>query len=169
MWGIAHSVFGEGNGTPLQCPCLENPRDRGAWWTAVYGVAQSRTRLKRLSSSSSSPSCFTFDPKERRVPYFSACPWFGGRGHPQVNAWGLMPGVSSRALEAWLSWLLSISSALSGQFQLSCMRMQRRTVVAEFLTLKQWEGLALAPGLISVLPNFPVSPLSLDILTPPRK
>ena len=37
---------GEGNGTPLQCSCLENPRDGGAWWAAVYGVAQSRTRLK---------------------------------------------------------------------------------------------------------------------------
>ena len=48
------SCIGEGNGNPLQCPCLENPRDRGAWWAAVYGVAQSRTRLKRLSSSSSS-------------------------------------------------------------------------------------------------------------------
>ena len=45
---------GEGNGNPLQCSCLENPRDGGAWWAAVYGVAQSRTRLKRLSSSSSS-------------------------------------------------------------------------------------------------------------------
>ena len=43
-----------GNGNPLQCSCLENPRDGGAWWAAVYGVAQSRTRLKRLSSSSSS-------------------------------------------------------------------------------------------------------------------
>ena len=46
------SCIGEGNGHPLQCSCLENPRDRGAWWTAAYGVAQSRTRLKRLSSSS---------------------------------------------------------------------------------------------------------------------
>uniref|UniRef100_A0A4W2GM46 RNA-directed DNA polymerase n=1 Tax=Bos indicus x Bos taurus TaxID=30522 RepID=A0A4W2GM46_BOBOX len=46
------SIFGEGNGNPLQCSCLENPRDRGTWWAAVYGVAQSRTRLKRLSSSS---------------------------------------------------------------------------------------------------------------------
>ena len=45
---------GEGNGNPLQCSCLENPRDGGAWWAAVYGVTQSRTRLKRLSSSSSS-------------------------------------------------------------------------------------------------------------------
>ena len=47
------SCIGEGNGNPLQCSCLENPRDGGAWWAAVYGVAQSRTRLKRLSSSSS--------------------------------------------------------------------------------------------------------------------
>ena len=49
------SCTGEGNGNPLQCSCLENPRDRGAWSAAVYGVAQSRTRLKRLSSSSSKP------------------------------------------------------------------------------------------------------------------
>ena len=48
------SCIGEGNGNPLQCSCLKNPRDRGAWWAAVYGVIQSRTRLKRLSSSSSS-------------------------------------------------------------------------------------------------------------------
>ena len=47
------SCFGEGNGNPLKCSCLENPRDGGAWWAAVYGVGQSRTRLKRLSSSSS--------------------------------------------------------------------------------------------------------------------
>ena len=45
---------GEGNGNPLQYSCLDNPRDEGAWWAAVYGVAQSRTRLKRLSSSSNS-------------------------------------------------------------------------------------------------------------------
>ena len=44
-------TIGEGNGNPLQGSCLENPRDGGAWWAAVYGVAQSRTRLKRLSSS----------------------------------------------------------------------------------------------------------------------
>ena len=47
------SCIGEGNGNPLQCSCLENPRDGGAWWAAVSGVAQSRTRLKRLSISSS--------------------------------------------------------------------------------------------------------------------
>ena len=52
-WATSLSCIGEGNGTPLQCSCLENPRDGGAWWAAVYGVPQSRTRLKRLSSSSS--------------------------------------------------------------------------------------------------------------------
>ena len=50
-WATSLSHIGEGNGSPLQCSCLENPRDRGAWWAAVYGVAQSRTQLKWLSSS----------------------------------------------------------------------------------------------------------------------
>ena len=50
---------GKGNGNPLQCSCLETPRDGGAWWAAVYGVARSRTRLKRLSSSSSSNTTMT--------------------------------------------------------------------------------------------------------------
>ena len=50
------SCSGEGNGNPLQCSCLENPRDGRAWWTAVYGIAQSQTQLKRLSSSSSNSS-----------------------------------------------------------------------------------------------------------------
>ena len=56
-WATSLSLFtfhyiGEGNGNPLQCSCLGNPRDGGAWWAAVFGVAQSRTRLKWLSSSS---------------------------------------------------------------------------------------------------------------------
>ena len=50
---FSFSCIGGGNGTPLQCSCLENPRDRGAWWAAVYGVAQSRTRMKQLSGGSS--------------------------------------------------------------------------------------------------------------------
>ena len=50
------SCIGEGNGNPLQCSCLENPSDGGAWWAAVSGVAQSQTRLKQPSSSSSSSS-----------------------------------------------------------------------------------------------------------------
>ena len=53
------SCIGEGNGNPLPWPCLENPRDCGAWWAAVYGVTQSWTRLKWLSSSSSRPEMET--------------------------------------------------------------------------------------------------------------
>ena len=49
---ISIYLIGEGYGNPLQSSCMENPRDGGAWWAAVYGVAQSRTRLKQLSSSS---------------------------------------------------------------------------------------------------------------------
>ena len=52
LFHFSLSCIGEGNGNPLQSSCLENPRDGGAWWAVVYGVAQSRTRLKRLSSSS---------------------------------------------------------------------------------------------------------------------
>ena len=48
---FSHSCVGEGNGSPHQCSCLKNTRDGGAWWAAIYGVTQSWTRLKRLSSS----------------------------------------------------------------------------------------------------------------------
>ena len=57
------SCIGEGNGNPLQRSCLENARDRGAWWAAVFGVAQSQTQLMRLSSSSSSTQYNTFSNK----------------------------------------------------------------------------------------------------------
>ena len=72
-------MFGEGNGNPLQCSCLENPRDGGAWWAAVCGVAQSGTRLKRRSSSSSgsSSACFPIPPDEvlRSETSFVASAW----------------------------------------------------------------------------------------------
>ena len=54
---LSLSGTGEGNDNPLQCSCLKNPRDRGAWWAAINGVAQSQTRLKRLSSSSNKWEC----------------------------------------------------------------------------------------------------------------
>ena len=60
------SCIGEGNGNPLQCSCLENPRDGGAWWATVYGVTQSRTRLKRLNSSSRAPLDFIRAIRTRR-------------------------------------------------------------------------------------------------------
>ena len=61
---ISLSCIGEGNGNPLQCSCLENPRDGGAWWAAVYGVAQSWTQLKQISSSRSSSVFFAAEDEE---------------------------------------------------------------------------------------------------------
>ena len=57
-WVTSLSHIGEGNGNPLQCSCLENPRDGEAWWAAIYGVSQSRTRLKWLSSSRRNRQCY---------------------------------------------------------------------------------------------------------------
>ena len=73
------SCIGEGNGNPLQCSCLENPRDGGAWWAAIYGVAQSRTRLKWLSSSSCccwvAKSCLTLLQPHGLQPTRLLHPW----------------------------------------------------------------------------------------------
>ena len=71
-WVTSLSHIGEGNGNTLQCSCLENPRDGGAWWAAIYGVAQSRTWLKRLSNSSSSSSCTYW--------HFLTAIFYAGRG-----------------------------------------------------------------------------------------
>ena len=67
---IVVHTFGEGNGNPLQCTFLENPRDGGAWWAAVYGVAQSRTRLMRLCSSGGSSSVYMPIPNSLTTPSF---------------------------------------------------------------------------------------------------
>ena len=58
---FSFSCIGEGNSNPLQCSCLENPEDGGAWWAAVYGVAQSRTRQKQLSSNKQSFCLFSLE------------------------------------------------------------------------------------------------------------
>ena len=91
--------IGEGNGNPLQCSCLENPRDGGASWAAVYGVAQSRTRLMRLSSSSSSSKGYFLVtlgfPRWHRVEE-SSC--IGRRIHEmwvQSLGWERSPGVGN--------------------------------------------------------------------------
>ena len=87
------SCIGEGNDNPLQCSCLENPRDRGAWWADVYRVAQSRTRLKWLSSSSSSRS---FGP-----------PWLiiTSLSPPPLNALLTIPTASPRLQGFSPAWL----------------------------------------------------------------
>ena len=100
------SCIGEGNGNPLQCSCLENPRDGGAWWAAVSGVAQSRTRLKRLSSSSSSsrghgllcrPDCGSLLQTAASAARLRGRPGFAG---PQQERWGRpVPRRDTRAVE----------------------------------------------------------------------
>ena len=72
------NIKGEGNGSPLQCSCLEDPRDGGAWWAAVHGVTQSQTRLKWLSSSSSihmSPHSLTSLPSLIPLGWYRAPVW----------------------------------------------------------------------------------------------
>ena len=80
------SCLGEGNGNPLQCSCLENPRDGGAWWAAVYGVAQSWTRLKRFGSKSHQV-CSQASRGSR--------PWFWGRQHGFHLSWAMTDSPSS--------------------------------------------------------------------------
>ena len=84
-----HTCVGEGNGNPLQYSCLENPRDGGAWWAAVYGVTQSRTRLKQLSSSSISL------PAAAVVSWLRLLQWRNRLEHPE-------PGAGSEAA-AWFN------------------------------------------------------------------
>ena len=119
-WATSVSCIGEGNGNPFQCSCLENPRDGEAWWAAVSGVAQSRTRLKRLSSSSSSN--------------VSVCVWWGGDFAPKLDKWELF---SPRAQK--------VTFPLSPELRLSCLHPGEKLVwVNEANTDSyrdgEWEG-----------------------------
>ena len=98
------SCIGEGNGTPLQCSCLENPRNSGARWAAVYGVAQSRTRLKQLSSSSiSKGSCL---PHTSKLPAAATDPSHlliytpRNRDLSRIGLW-TEPSSATCALRGW--------------------------------------------------------------------
>ena len=102
------SCIGEGNGNPLQCSCLENPRDGGAWWAAVCGVAQSRTQLKRLSSSSSVliPACASSSPTFLMMysqgSFCFGSGWLvGSDTHtgPHQSVWGFHPSLCPWDLE----------------------------------------------------------------------
>ena len=90
------SCIGEGNGNPLQCSCLENPRDGGAWWAAVYGVEQSQTRLKQPSSSSSrsepqSAPGLVFVSRKAMAPHSSTLAW----KIPGAEGPGRLPSMGS--------------------------------------------------------------------------
>ena len=125
------SCIGEGNGNPLQCSCLENPRERGAWWAAVYGVTQSQTWLKRLSSSmciwymyhiwqvfvpkwlrgrESACQCRRcgFDPRDGKIPWrrewLPTLVFLPGKSHGQRSLMSYSPGSSKELdITVWLS------------------------------------------------------------------
>ena len=99
------SCIGEGNGNPLQCSCLENPRNGGAWWAAVYGVTQSRTLLKRLSSSSSSKATFSLA-SDFHVSLGWTFPWL-------CSKCCLVPRALVFAALLWNSLLISTSTQSS--------------------------------------------------------
>ena len=96
-WATSLSRIGEGNGNPLQCSCLENPRDGGAWRAAISGVAQSRTRLTRLSSSSS--TCKGFPGSS--VGKESTC---NAVNPGSIPGWGRFPGGDMATHSSILAW-----------------------------------------------------------------
>ena len=95
------SCIGEGNGNPPQYSCLGNPRDRGAWWAAVYGVAQSRTRLKWLSSIKeySSPGSSVHGISQARILEWVSIPF--SRGSSQSRDWTWLSCTAGRFLTIW--------------------------------------------------------------------
>ena len=123
------SCIGEGNSNPLQCSWLENPRDSGAWWAAVYGVTQSRTRLKWLSSSSSSREEIRITlvallqgifPTQGLNPSLLHCRWF-------FTIWATRETMDRRALHLLFHSILTAS--LWGTYYYFLYRQENRGTV----------------------------------------
>ena len=98
------SCIGEGNGNPLQCSCLENPRDGGAWWAVIYGVAQSRTQLKWLSSSS---SILPFELPSHLLPHPTPVGWEHRNLLISILVEDLLPDVKKQTednKDGWAGW-----------------------------------------------------------------
>ena len=130
VWHCFHcllSCIGEGNGNPLQYSYLENLRDRGAWWAAVYGVAQSRTRLKQLSSSSMY-GCESWTIKKAegwRIDVFELWCWRTLESpldckdiqpvHPKGNQFWLFIGRSDAEAETAILWPPDVKSQFTGK------------------------------------------------------
>ena len=117
LWHSLEKPGGEGNGTPLQYSCLENPGDGGAWWAAVYGVTQGRTRLKRLSSSSSSSSGSSREACRATVHrVVKSRPWLSTHTHERTGtrAEGVLMGSSAPSVDLVIIFLLSAHLLFSG-------------------------------------------------------
>ena len=104
------SCIGGGNGNPLQCSCLENPRDGGAWWASVYGVTQSWTRLKRLRSS----MLLVIVSNSFANPWSVAHQALLSMGFPRQKYWSGLPFTSPRGLTDL--GIEPASPALAGRF-----------------------------------------------------
>ena len=101
------SCIGEGNGNALQCSCLENPRDSRARWAAVYGVAQSQTRLKRLSSSSSRSMFSSINRANPLSPQYLQCVLSGRKNHDYLGEEMIHKREvkrTSHGVPCWLRW-----------------------------------------------------------------
>ena len=120
-WATSLSCIGEGNGNPLQYSCLENPRNGGAWWAAICGVAQSQTRLKRLSSSSRAHiiTCFSMISVKTLVgklefpckfwfikPELSGAAKWWCQGWPEKTPWVFF--IIIRFFEVWFGHLFLV-------------------------------------------------------------
>ena len=118
---LSLSCIGEGNGTPLQCSYLENPRDGGAWWAAICGVSQSQTRLKRLSSSRTSVSLF-LPCKQVHLYHFSRFhifTWIYNICFFLVDLQLLWPSLQIIEVDTAISLLQETSSGRLGDAQVS--------------------------------------------------
>ena len=98
------SCIGEGNGNPLQYSCLENPRDGGSWWAAIYGVTQSQTQVKQLSSSRvASYTCnsyFEFFAAQKIIRFIKEIEWEKIFAN-YISGKGLKFGIKKRILTPW--------------------------------------------------------------------
>ena len=169
-WATSLSRIRGGNGNPLWCSCLENPRDRGAWWAAVYGVAQSRTWLKRLSSSSSSsrhfvpPLCTELRPSlfshRRAVWLFSPLPVLPHHvpfTPATTTGWSLSRSPGSRRSKSSL-----LSSSPTSQPPLDCcppLWLKCPSLLSQFLPFFRESVFSPCLALNSVLPGVHPRPL----------
>ena len=118
------SCIGEGNGNPLQCSCLENPRDGGGWWASIYGVAQSRTRLKRLSSSFYLTLMATHSSiLAWKIRWMQGLGGLQSTGHKESDTterlhFHFLPNFVSRMAQYQLAWLHFVFQWLSSQGKL---------------------------------------------------
>ena len=134
------SWIGEGNGNPLQCSCPENPRDGGAWWAAVYGVAQSQTRLKRLTSSSSSKELQVFWPRLEIVQ--NQCSNSPSHSKP---VWQYVHTHTSAILDTWIQISGSNGNNQGTRIKISALE-------------KSWEDTSRWPHHIKILPTWSFLP-----------